>query len=73
MSRIRQMEEQMAGKQIPLGGTSNEKSTVNKNPLIKGSSKKVVDQNIATEMRAGKPRDQAVAIAMNKAGKSRKR
>ncbi len=27
MSRIRQMEEQKKGRQIPLGGTSNEKSS----------------------------------------------
>lgn len=41
-------------------------------PLKKGSSKKVISANIATEIRAGRPRKQAVAIAMNKAGKSRK-
>ena len=34
MSRIRQMEEQKKGRQIPLGGTSNEKSSV-----MKGGSK----------------------------------
>ena len=41
-------------------------------PLKKGSSKKVISQNIRTEMHAGKPQKQAVAIAYNKAGKSRK-
>ena len=41
-------------------------------PLKKGSSKKVIGQNIRTEMHAGKPQKQAVAIALNKAGKSRK-
>lgn len=41
-------------------------------PLKRGSSKKVVGENIATEMRAGKPQKQAVAIALSKAGKSRK-
>lgn len=42
-------------------------------PLKKGSSKKVIAQNIRTERRAGKPQDQAVAIAMRKAGKARKK
>lgn len=42
-------------------------------PLKKGSSKKVISQNIKTEMRAGRPQRQAVAIAMSKAGKSRKK
>lgn len=40
-------------------------------PLKKGSSKKVVSENIATEIKAGRPKDQAVAIAMNKAGKGK--
>lgn len=42
-------------------------------PLKKGRSKKVISQNIATERRAGRPEKQAVAIAMRKAGKARKR
>jgi hypothetical protein len=42
-------------------------------PLKKGASKKVISQNIRTEMRAGRPQKQAVAIAMRKAGKSKKR
>ena len=40
-------------------------------PLKKGKSKKVVGENIATEMKAGKPKDQAIAIAMNKADKKK--
>lgn len=42
-------------------------------PLLPGKSKKVVSQNIKTEIAAGKPQKQAVAIAMSKAGKGRKR
>jgi len=42
-------------------------------PLRRGKSKKVISDNIRTEMHAGKPQKQAVAIAMSKAGKSKKR
>ncbi|HGY1166554.1 TPA: hypothetical protein ACNUZQ_002127 [Citrobacter braakii] len=38
-------------------------------PLKKGKSKKVIGENIATEIKSGKPKDQAIAIAMSKAGK----
>lgn len=36
-------------------------------PLKSGKSKAVVSQNIKTEMKAGKPQKQAVAIALSKA------
>jgi hypothetical protein len=39
-------------------------------PLKKGTSQKVVSDNIRTEMHAGKPQKQAVAIAMNTARRS---
>ncbi len=42
-------------------------------PLTKGKSKKVISKNIATEMHAGKPQKQAIAIAMSKAGMSKKK
>jgi len=42
-------------------------------PLKRGSSKKVISQNIRTEMKSGRPQKQAIAIAMSKAGKSKKR
>ena len=42
-------------------------------PLKRGSSKKTISANIRTEMKAGRPQKQAIAIAMRKAGKARKR
>jgi len=42
-------------------------------PLKSGRSKKVISENIATEIRHGKSKKQAIAIAMSKAKKSKKK
>ena len=42
-------------------------------PLRIGKGKKVISSNIRREIKAGKPHKQAIAIAMSKAGKARKK
>lgn len=41
-------------------------------PLKQGSSKEVISENISELVHSGRPKDQAIAIAMSKAGKSKK-
>ena len=40
-------------------------------PLKKGSSQTTISRNIATEIRAGRPRKQAIAIAESEARRGR--
>ncbi|MCY1433038.1 hypothetical protein D9M71_490570 [compost metagenome] len=42
-------------------------------PLKKGYSKKVISENISKEIASGRPKDQAVAIALNTAREAAKK
>jgi hypothetical protein len=42
-------------------------------PLKSGSSKETISKNIKTEMKAGRPQKQAVAIALRSAGVPKKK
>jgi hypothetical protein len=42
-------------------------------PLIKGYSQKSISKNIEQEIRAGKPKKQAIAIALDVAKKAKKK
>ena len=42
-------------------------------PLEKGSSRRVISNNIRTEMHAGKPQRQAIAIAYSEARRGKRK
>ncbi len=42
-------------------------------PLKKGNSPNVISANVAELIKSGRPRDQALAIAMHEAGMARKK
>lgn len=42
-------------------------------PLKSGKSKSAISSNIKTEIKSGKPKNQAIAIALSKAGVSKKK
>ena len=42
-------------------------------PLLEGGTRGIIGKNIAELMKSGRKKDQAVAIALNKAGKSKEK
>ena len=64
MSRLRETLQQEKGSQTEQGEIEN--------PLAGGSSRKTIGKNIKQLKSEGRPRNEAIAIALSKAGKTRK-
>lgn len=61
------------GAHDPAGIHETVERKVETMPLKKGYSSKTISKNIKTEMAAGKPQKQAIAIAMNTARRAKKK
>lgn len=69
---IAEMVRDWLGKDVEIEHLDREK-TRDDMPLMHGSSKEVVSENIRELRHSGYPEKQSIAIAMSKAGKSRKK
>ena len=65
MSRIRQTKQQVAGRQM--------EQKVFENPLKRGGSQEAISSNIRQLKEEGRPQNQAIAIALDKARETKKR
>jgi len=59
-------------RRLDLRSIRSVKTKVKNMPLKKSASKKAVSENIKTEMKAGKPQKQAIAIALSVQSEAKK-
>jgi len=62
----------LAEANVPVRVSRANKNKVKNNPLEGGSSKEAISKNISKLIREGRPRNQSIAIALRKAGVSKK-